>query len=185
MTRRTTASFLVVLFVSISGQAIYAQSSHTPPVLRSSGISRGEERQANTAGESQADVADGDILRVSTNLISVPAVVMDRSGRYIANLRKEDFRIYEDGVEQSIADFASVSKPFTVALLLDVSGSTQLQLSQIRQAANIFVSRLRMNDRLMAISFDGQIHLLTDPTDISIIRRSKLHMPAVTDGTVL
>jgi len=186
MTSRTTASFLGILILVTGSQSIRAQSPvRRPPVLRSSGISRTDQQQANSTSEQQAEVDDGGVLRVSTSLISVPTVVMDRSGRYIANLRKEDFRIYEDGVEQKIADFASVSKPFTVALLLDVSGSTQFQLTQIREAANTFVSRLRMNDRLTVISFDGQIHLLTDPVDVSVIRRSKLHIPAIIDGTVL
>ncbi|MGZ8846055.1 MAG: VWA domain-containing protein, partial [Pyrinomonadaceae bacterium] len=92
---------------------------------------------------------------------------------------------YEDGVEQSVAYFASVEKPFTVALMLDVSGSTQYQLSQIRDAANTFVSRLRLSDRMTAITFDGKINLLTDVMDVRAIRQSKLRIPAVTDGTVL
>jgi VWFA-related protein len=103
----------------------------------------------------------------------------------VGNLRKEDFTIFEDGVEQPVAHFASIEKPFTVALLLDVSGSTQAQLAQIRQAANTFLSRLRMNDRLMAITFDGKVNVLTEPEQVSVIRRGKLRIPAVTDGTVL
>jgi Ca-activated chloride channel family protein len=118
-------------------------------------------------------------------MITVPAVVMDRNGRYVANLRKEDFHIYEDGVEQKLSYFASVEKPFTVALLLDVSGSTQYQLSQIRDAANTFVSRLRFNDRMMAITFDGKISVLTEPASVGAIRQSTLHIPPVSDGTVL
>jgi Ca-activated chloride channel family protein len=110
---------------------------------------------------------------------------MDHNGRYVPNLKKEDFRIYEDGVEQSLAYFASVERPFTVALMLDVSGSTQSQLAQIREAANVFVGRLRANDRMMAITFDGKINVLTEAADVSAIRRAKLHIPAVTDGTVL
>jgi Ca-activated chloride channel family protein len=110
---------------------------------------------------------------------------MDRNGRYIGSLRKEDFQIYEDGVEQNVTYFASVEKPFTVALMLDVSGSTQTQLAQIREAANTFVSRLRSNDRMMAITFDGKINVLAEATDVGSIRRSKLHIPPVTDGTVL
>jgi len=140
--------------------------------------------QNETVTQTQ-EVEEGGVLRVSTSLITVPAVVMDRNGRYIGNLRKEDFRIFEDGVEQPVTYFASVEKPFTVALLLDVSGSTQFQLSQIRDAANTFVGRLRMNDRLMAITFDGRTNVLTQPETVSIIRRGKLHIPAVTDGTVL
>ena len=69
--------------------------------------------------------------------------------------------------------------------MLDVSGSTQFQLAQIRLAADTFVNRLRANDRMMAVTFDGKINLLTDAADVRAIRRTKLQLPAVTDGTVL
>lgn len=190
MTIRVPAAFLTILISLVWVGALCAQQPRTAPVLRSSGTYSGNQTESQKANEKAGenasnDVAEGSVVRVSTSLITVPAVVMDRNGRYIPNLRKEDFRIYEDGVEQSVAYFASVERPFTVALMLDVSGSTQSQLSQIREAANIFVSRLRANDRLMAITFDGQIHVLTEAVDVSAIRRSKLHIPAVTDGTVL
>jgi len=186
VTVRVPAAFLTILISFIWAGSLCAQQRRTPPVLRSGGTyssNQGNSQKASDDGAGGID--EGSVVRVSTSLISVPAVVMDRNGRYIANLRKEDFRIYEDGVEQSVAYFASVERPFTVALMLDVSGSTQSQLSQIREAANTFVSRLRANDRLMAIAFDGQIHVLTEAEDVSTIRRSKLHIPAVTDGTVL
>src|SRR6185295_6169918 len=94
--------------------------------------------------------------------ITVPTEVLDRNGRYIGNLRKEDFVIYENGVEQQLSYFAAIEQPFTVALLLDVSGSTQSQLQAIRTAANTFIKRLRPNDRLMLVSFDGKINVLTE-----------------------
>jgi Ca-activated chloride channel family protein len=187
MIRRNTASLLAILLLFVCANALRAQSSQSqrkPPVLRSSPILSNDQTQ-NPNDKQTPAVDEGSVVRVSTSLISVPAVVMDRNGRYIGNLRKEDFKIYEDGVEQKLAYFASVEKPFTVALVLDVSGSTQSQLSQIRDAANTFVSRLRYNDRLMAVSFDGKINILAEPTTVSDIRRMKLHIPAVTDGTVL
>jgi len=182
---RVPAAFLTFLVSLIWAGPLCAQQ-RTPPVLRSGGTYSSNQADSQKDKDSgSTDVDEGSVVRVSTSLITVPAVVMDRNGRYIANLRKEDFHIYEDGVEQNVAYFASVERPFTVALMLDVSGSTQSQLSQIREAANTFVSRLRANDRMMAISFDGQIHVLTEAEDVSAIRRSKLHIPAVTDGTVL
>ena len=190
MTLRATASFLAVLLSMVWGSSLYAQTPlppRTPPVLRSGGTySPGQTRNAPASDPSGAgEVDEGSVVRVSTSLITVPAVVMDRNGRYIGNLRREDFQIYEDGVEQNVTYFASVEKPFTVALMLDVSGSTQTQLTQIREAANVFVGRLRSNDRMMAITFDGQINVLAEATDVATIRRSKLHIPPVTDGTVL
>jgi Ca-activated chloride channel family protein len=189
MSVRVPVLFLAVLFSMALAGAVYAQTpqpQRTAPVLRSGGTySSNQSESQNAASKESNEVDAGDVVRVSTSLITVPALVMDRNGRYIPNLKKEDFRIYEDGVEQSVSYFASVERPFTVALMLDVSGSTQLQLAQIREAANIFVSRLRANDRMMAITFDGQIHVLTEAEDVSTIRRSKLHIPAVSDGTVL
>ncbi|HVS80188.1 MAG TPA: VWA domain-containing protein [Pyrinomonadaceae bacterium] len=184
----TRVFFLVVLLLSVCSITAFAQSAQPEqprarPVLRSVGTSQSE--QSQTTKQDSGEVDEGSIVRVSTSLITVPAIVMDRNGRYVANLRKEDFRVYEDGVEQTVANFASVEKPFTMALMLDVSGSTQAQLAQIREAANTFVGRLRFNDRLMAITFDGQVHVLTEPALVSDIRRGKLHIPAVTDGTVL
>ncbi len=193
MSIRVPAAFLTILVSLVWAGALCAQTAEQPrkaPVLRSGGTYSTNQTESQKANEKAGDNAspeidEGSVLRVSTSLITVPAVVMDRNGRYIPNLKKEDFRIYEDGVEQSVAYFASVERPFTVALMLDVSGSTQSQLTQIRAAANTFVSRLRANDRMMAITFDGKINVLTEAEDVSAIRRSKLHIPAVTDGTVL
>ena len=187
MIGRTTASLLAILPLFVCTNALRAQSpqqQRQAPVLRSSSVYSNDQSETPNQKRS-AEIDEGSVVRVSTSLITVPAVVMDRNGRYIGNLRKEDFKIYEDGVEQNLAYFASVEKAFTVALMLDVSGSTQSQLSQIRDAANTFVSRLRYNDRMMAVTFDGKINVLTEPTSISDIRRTKLHIPTVTDGTVL
>src|SRR5205814_4252415 len=162
------------------------EQTRTRPVLRSTGVyAGGQEQSQQPANKGSNEIDEGSVVRVKTSLITVPAIVMDRNGRYIANLRKEDFHIYEDGVEQNLAYFASVEKPFTVALMLDVSGSTQYEMAQIRGAADTFVSRLRLNDRMMAITFDGKINLLTDVADVRSIRQSKLRIPAATDGTVL
>lgn len=172
-----TSAFLLIL--STTGVAI-AQNVSRPPVLRSATTSS-EQKSAAT----QSATGDDDVVRVSTSLITVPAIVMDRYGRYIPNLKQDDFRIYEDGVEQQIAYFSSIDQPFTVALMLDVSGSTQSQLAQIRDAANTFIAHLRSNDRLMIVTFDGRLHVLTEPVTVDAVRRQKLQIPPVTDGTVL
>ena len=99
------------------------------------------------AGPEEVDA--GDIIRVNTTLVTVPVSVMDRDGRYVPNLQKEDFRIWEDGVEQQVAFFASVDKPFSVVLMLDVSPSTQFRLEEIQDAAISFVNQLRPDDQVM------------------------------------
>jgi VWFA-related protein len=126
----------------------------------------------------QREEIAGDVLRVDTSLVTVPVSVMDRDGKYIPSLGREDFHIFEDGVEQKIAYFATVDQPFTVALLMDTSRSTNFKLEDIQDAAIAFVKQLKTEDRVMVISFDDKINVLVKPTDdrdelIRAIRRTR------------
>jgi len=111
-----------------------------------------------TLNSNQGQADEVDIVRINTNLVIVNASVMDRAGRYIARLSKEDFNVYEEGMKQDISFFATVDEPFTVALLIDTSPSTKSQLPEILRAANAFVDQLRADDSIMAVSFDSEIN---------------------------
>jgi Ca-activated chloride channel family protein len=110
------------------------------------------------------DAAGEEVVRVSTSLVTVPVSVRTRKGAYVTNLRREDFRIYEDGVAQEVAHFEAVDKPFTVALLLDVSDSARGELEAIQDAAVAFLEQLRPHDRALVISFDRRVVRLTGAT---------------------
>jgi VWFA-related protein len=116
------------------------------------------------------EVEPGDVIRVDTTLVTLPVSVMDRDGRYIPNLTKEDFRVFEDGIDQAVAFFSSVDKPFSVVLMIDTSNSTRFRLEDIHDAAITFVNQLRPDDRVMVVSFDDDIKVLSDFT----LDRSKL-----------
>jgi len=109
-------------------------------------------------------IGPDDVLRVETTLVTAPVSITDRDGRYIADLRKEDFHIYEDGIEQNIAYFAAVEKPFTVVLMLDTSTSTWSKLRQIKQAAIAFVEQLRPDDQVMVVSFARGLTIKSEAT---------------------
>src|SRR4030095_8323619 len=94
--------------------------------------SPGQTAPAPTSAAAREEVAEGDVVSINTTLVTVPVSVTDRSGRYIADLSKDEFRIFENGIEQSIAYFATVEKPFTVVLVLDTSSSIWSKLGQIR-----------------------------------------------------
>ncbi|MEP6741306.1 MAG: VWA domain-containing protein [bacterium] len=116
------------------------------------------------------EVGEGDVVRVSTNLVTVPVSVLDRQGRFIADLTREDFSVFENGVEQKIAYWEPADKPFTVALLLDTSPSTQFHLWEIKEAAIAFARQLRPQDRVLIVSFNDQVLLLTEVTnDLNVI----------------
>ncbi len=106
-------------------------------------------------GQAREEVDANEVVRVETTLVTIPVSITDRDGRYIPDLRKEDFRVYEDGVEQEVAYFAAVEKPFTVVLMIDTSSSVWQKLGRIRAAANVFVAQLRPADQVMVVSFAG------------------------------
>ncbi|HYH84135.1 MAG TPA: VWA domain-containing protein [Pyrinomonadaceae bacterium] len=108
-------------------------------------------RGANGAGE---EVDEDDVVRIETQLISVPAVVTDRTGRPLTGLRAADFQIFEDGRQQKLANFATMEAPFEVALLLDTSGSTRADVGLIRRAALDFIAALRPGDRVAVVAFN-------------------------------
>jgi VWFA-related protein len=116
---------------------------------------------------------DVETLKIDTNLVTVPVIASSRMGTYIADLKKEEFKITEDGVAQEIAFLASVNAPFYVVLMLDTSDSTQDKLPQIQRAAISFLDQLGPNDKVKVISFDGEIHDLNDFTgDKAILRNA-------------
>lgn len=116
------------------------------------------------------EVSEGDVVRIETNLVTVPVSVLDRQGRFIADLRREQFKVLENGVEQRIAYFEPTEKPFTVALVLDTSGSTLFHLWEIKEAAIAFAKQLRPQDRVLVVTFDEMVMLLTEATnDLNVV----------------
>jgi VWFA-related protein len=116
------------------------------------------------------EVGEGDVLRIDTNLVTVPVSVMDRQGKFISDLRREQFHVFENGVEQKIVHFEPTDNPFTVALLLDTSGSTFFHLWEIKEAAITFAKQLRPQDRVLVVTFDRLVMLLTEATnDLNVV----------------
>ncbi len=120
---------------------------------------------ASTADRTVPDAKGEDVVRIESNLITIPVSVFDRNGLYIPGLKKEDFTIFEDGEEQEIEYFGTSEKPFTVMLLLDTSLSTEYKIEEIQAAARAFVDQLKPQDKVIVIEFDGNVHVLTEATN--------------------
>jgi len=111
------------------------------------------------------EVDEGDPVRVETNLVTLPVIASDRGGRYVPDLRPEEFSVTEDGAEQKVAFFATVSEPFHVVLLIDTSASATVEkLRRVQDAAVAFTDQLRPGDRVKVISFDDEVRVLSDFT---------------------
>ena len=123
------------------------------------------ERAAQKEAEKAAAAAEDQIYKVDTNLVTTPVSVLDRNGRFIANLKKKDFKIFEDGVPQQITYFQSSEQPFTVILMIDTSPSTRFKIDEIHYAAVMFVNQLRAHDQVMVVAFDQRLQILSEPTN--------------------
>ncbi|HLA09373.1 MAG TPA: VWA domain-containing protein [Pyrinomonadaceae bacterium] len=158
-----------------------------PPVLQ--GNTRPNQSPTNpappVADEGPEEVEAGDVIRVNTTLVTIPLSVMDRDGRYIPNLKKEDFRLWEDGVEQQVAYFSSVDKPFSLVLMIDTSGSTRFRLEDIQDAAIAFINQLRPDDQVMVVSFDDDVSVLSEFTNNRSRLRDAIRRTRTGGGTKL
>lgn len=157
-----------------------------PPVLGGSNNPNNQKpTQQPESKPTPEEVDAGDIIKVNTTLVTIPVSVMDRDGRYVPNLRKEDFRLWEDGVQQDIAFFSSVDKPFSLVLMLDTSPSTQFRLEDIQDAAVAFINQLRPDDRVMVISFNDDIKVLSEMTNDRYRLERAVRRAYTDDGTRL
>jgi VWFA-related protein len=125
------------------------------------------------------------VIRVGTELVTVPVSVYERSGVYLSGLRRNDFRIYEDGIEQEIAYFGTIELPFSVVLLVDVSGSTDQKIGQIQSAALSFIQNLKPNDRVSIVEFASGINTLCDFTTDRVVMEKAIGRLRAGGGTVL
>jgi Ca-activated chloride channel homolog len=163
-------------------------TTNRPPVL--GGVNSSGNQQPNSSSSPEANVGpeeveEGDVIKVDTTLVTLPVSVTDRNGRYIPNLTKTDFRLWEDGVEQQVAFFSSVDKPFSVVLVIDTSGSTRFKIDEIQDAAIAFVTQLRSDDRVMVVSFDDDVRVLTEFTSDRNRMRDAIRRTRTGNGTRL
>jgi VWFA-related protein len=141
----------------IVGSAPPPAATPTPNTSKASPASNApptQNRTRDAAAPGGEEVGEDEVVRVETQLVPVPVVVRDRTGRPVTGLRATDFALYEDGQPQRVASFATTDAPFEVALLLDTSGSTRAEVALIRRAANAFIEALRPGDRVAIISFN-------------------------------
>ena len=105
-----------------------------------------------------------DTVRVDSSIVRMNVGVVDAKGRPITSLNRDKFSIYEDGVKQEISRFEPTATPFSVVMILDMSGSTLGFRQVIKQSANRFIDALAPDDRVAVIEFYDKINLRNDFT---------------------
>lgn len=119
-------------------------------------------------GETQlgpSDVDPNDVIKTETNLVSLNVSVFSSKLKMFAgSLAKEDFRVLENGQEQTVTYFASTAVPFDLVLVVDLSGSTQEKRSLIKKSTLRFIEAARPADRLAIVTFSGTTNLISPLT---------------------
>src|SRR5258707_5359880 len=101
----------------------------------------------------------GGVLRASVNLVMVDATVKTKSGNIMGDLKKENFELREDGVEQNVQIFGRDELPLNVALVLDLSDSIEPFLGPLRDAANTALAALKPEDEVALFTFSTEAEL--------------------------
>ena len=161
----------------------------TPPTTKRPPVLLGDTKSnTQTQPSSSPEVVaeeDDEIIRVETNLVTMPVSVLDRDGRFVSGLKQQDFSIFENNMPQKIEYFASVEQPFTVVLMIDVSPSTAFRIDEIHAAAISFVNQLRRDDKVMVMSFDERVQVLSAPTNNRAVLRNAILQAQFGEGTSL
>jgi Ca-activated chloride channel family protein len=103
-------------------------------------------------------------LRVNSDLVLVPATVVDRRDHLVAGLKREDFRLYEDKVEQEITHFVFEDVPVSVGFVFDASGSMAGKLPRSREAVAKFLNTANPDDEFFLVTFNDRVELLMGMT---------------------
>jgi VWFA-related protein len=121
--------------------------------------------QVSVKAQKETSQDDSDTLKLNATLIPVPAVVLDRAGKFIGDLTQQDFTVFEDGKRQEVSFFTAVKQPFHAVLVLDTSNSAQDRLRAIQLTATGFTKELTPQDKMMVISFDNEVRQLSEFTN--------------------
>ncbi len=107
---------------------------------------------------------DDDPVRVDSSIVRLNVGVVDSRGQAIIDLDRSKFTVYEDGVKQDITRFSPSTEPFSVVMILDMSGSTLGFRQVIRLSAARFIDALMPEDRVAVIEFYDKVNVRNDFT---------------------
>jgi VWFA-related protein len=163
---------------------VYAQDSKVTSRFQ-------EERKRQTRPElesrspQQPGRQKGYTIGVNVDLVVVHTTVLDKNGHFVSGLKKDTFKLFEDGVAQNVSSFSQEDVPISMGIIIDTSGSMRNKIDLVNKAALAFIRASNPEDQVFLVSFNDQVELLEDYTsDIDAITDA-LENTIVTGGTAL
>ena len=114
----------------------------------------------------------GQTLKVDVPVVLVNTTVSDSKGRLVAGLERQNFRVFEDDVEQKVEYFSLEDMPLSVGLVFDTTGSMAEKLSAARDAATAFLKTSNPRDEYFLVEFSDRPRLVQNfTTDIERLQK--------------
>ncbi len=121
--------------------------------------------KAPLIGKDAMRVRPGELMRVDVDLVLIPITVTDPMNRLVTGLEKEDFTVYEGGVEQKMKSFSNEDAPVSIGVIFDLSGSMSSKLIRARESILRFMKTANPQDEFFVIGFNERPELIEDFTN--------------------
>jgi Ca-activated chloride channel family protein len=131
--------------------------------------------------------AQGQRIRSGVELVSLNVTVTEGggTGKYLTDLKEEEFEVYEDGAKQKVTFFSRTLQPISLALLLDTSASMEERMTVAQEAAIGFAKQLRKDDQAEVIDFDSQVRILSPFTNDAVALEKAIRTTSPNGSTSL
>jgi VWFA-related protein len=128
--------------------------------IRASVLLKDGRRVSRTMRTKEAEYTE----TVDVNALQLTVTVTDSHGRFVRGLTREDFRVYDEDVLQTLSGFAAENVPLEIFVAVDVSGSMKAAMPTVKLAVRKFLSALRPTDRVTLVGFNDNVFTLARPT---------------------
>jgi VWFA-related protein len=126
----------------------------------------------------------GHVEKVRTDAVLVPVIVTDR-GEFVRGLRQQDFELFEDGVAQRVASFVNENAPLDLVLAVDISGSMESALGDVKAAVKQLLSKLRTGDMATLVGFNDTFFIAAEREKDRLTREKAVDLLTSWGGTAL
>jgi Ca-activated chloride channel family protein len=100
-----------------------------------------------------AEISEGGIVKIDTDLVNLNVRVIDRNNHPIGDVRQDEFHVYENGVPQPIFSMTKEEVPISYGLAIDTSGSLRTQLAQVIEAGKVIINSNKPGDETFLVRF--------------------------------
>jgi Ca-activated chloride channel homolog len=126
----------------------------------------------------------GHVEKVRTEAVLVP-VIVTQNGEFVRGLKQQDFEVFEDGVKQPIASFVNENAPLDLVLAVDISGSMESALGEVKAAVKQLLSKLRPGDAATLVGFNDTFFIAAEREKDPQTRQNAVDLLTSWGGTAL